>query len=118
MESTLVNNDLWLTKYEIAKLLNCFPQKVETNLHSIFKSNLLWEDDCTRNRRYTDKGIEKQCLYYSREVLIFISYHVNSFEAKVFRQFINSVLREHLKKDKQPEKSAKIFWLYEVHPKS
>jgi hypothetical protein len=112
VEATLVNNDLWLSKYEIAKLLNCFPQKVEANLRSIFKSNLLWEDDCTYNHRYTYKGIERQCLYYNMEVLIFISYRVNSFEAKIFRQFINSSLREHLKKDKQPEKSAKIFWIY------
>jgi hypothetical protein len=28
-------------------LTQYFPQKVETNLRSIFKSNLLWEDDCT-----------------------------------------------------------------------
>jgi hypothetical protein len=112
VEATLINNDLWLSKYEIARLLNCFPQKVEANLRSIFKNQLLWENECTYNHRYTDKGIEKQCLYYNMEVLIFISYHVNSFEAKVFRQFVNSALREHLKKDKQPKKSAKIFWLY------
>jgi hypothetical protein len=112
VEATLVNNDLWLSKYEISKLLNCFPQKVEANLRSIFKDNLLWENECTCNRRYTDNGIEKQCLYYNMETLIFISYRVNSFEAKVFRQFVNSSLREHLKKDKQPKKSAKIYWIY------
>jgi len=57
-----------------------------------------------------DKGIEKQTMYYNMEVLIFISYRVNSFEAKVFRQFVNTVLREHLQKDKAPK--AKLFWTY------
>jgi len=57
-----------------------------------------------------DKGLEKQTMYYNMEVLIFISYRVNSFEAKVFRQFVNSALRKHLQKDKMPE--TKLFWAY------
>jgi hypothetical protein len=63
VEVTLVNNDLWLDKYQISKLLNYFPQKVKANLCNIFRQHLLWENDCTYNRRYTDNGIEKQCLY-------------------------------------------------------
>ena len=109
VETTLVNNDLWLSKNEIARLLNCFPQKIEANLRSIFKDNLLWKNDCTYNHRYTDKGIEKQCLYYNMEVLIFVSYRVNTLEAKVFRQFVNSALRNHLQKDKAQKT---IFWTF------
>jgi hypothetical protein len=41
VEAQLANNTLWLNKYQIAKLFNCFPQKVEANLRSIFKSRLL-----------------------------------------------------------------------------
>jgi hypothetical protein len=110
VEAQLVNNDLWLSKYEIARLLNCFPQKVEANLRSIFKYRLLWESDVTCTHRYTDKGIEKQCLYYNLEVLIFAGYRVNTLEAKVFRQFVNSAFREHLKKE---DKSLKynIIWI-------
>ncbi|GHV12439.1 hypothetical protein FACS1894162_8510 [Bacteroidia bacterium] len=114
VEAQLVNNDLWLTKCEMARLLNCFVQKIDANLRSIFKSHLLWEKDCTYCNRYTDKGIEKQTLYYNMETLIFISYRVHSFEAKVFRQFVNSALREHLKKDKMPE--TKLVWLYRPTP--
>jgi hypothetical protein len=112
VEATLVNGTIFLTKYEIAKLLNCFPQKVEANLRSIFKSHLLEIDECTYNCRYTDKGIEKQCMYYNMESLIFVSYRVNSFEAKVFRQFVNSALQKYLKKDESPKTGTKIFWLY------
>jgi hypothetical protein len=98
VEAQLVNNNLWLTKNEIARLLNCFVQKIDAELRNIFKNNLLWEDDCTYCNRYIDKGID------------FISYRVNSFEAKVLRQFINSSLRENLLKDKEPK--AKFFWTY------
>jgi len=110
VEIQLVNNDLWLSKHEMAKLLNCFPQKIEANLRSIFKNNLLWKDECTYNRRYMDKGIEKQCFYYSLEVLIFVSYRVNTLEAKIFRQFVHSALCKQLQKDKVPE--TRFFWTY------
>ncbi|MDR2026540.1 MAG: hypothetical protein LBQ01_03155, partial [Prevotellaceae bacterium] len=68
----LINSNLWISKYEIAKTFNCFPQKIEMNLRSMFKSRLLWEDDVTRTYRYTDKNTEKHAVYYSLEVLIFL----------------------------------------------
>jgi len=110
VEAQLINNNLWLTKYEMARLLNCFVQKIDANLRSIFKNHLLWEKDCSYCNRYIDKGIEKQTMYYNMEVLIFISYRVNSFEAKIFRQFVNSALRTHLQKNKMPE--INLSWLF------
>jgi hypothetical protein len=112
VEIKLIDNDLWLTKYELAKLLNCFPQKIEANLRSIFKSELLHESDVTYTYRYTDKGVEKQCLYYNLAVLIFISYRINTLEAKALRQFILSALREHLQKEKTPTENMKFVWLF------
>ncbi len=110
VEAQLINNNLWLTKYEMARLFNCFVAKIDANLRSIFKQHLLWEEDCSFCNKYIDKGLEKQTMYYNMEVLIFISYRVNSFEAKVFRQFVNSALREHLQKDKMLY--TKLFWAY------
>lgn len=39
IEATLVNGTIFLTKYEIAHLLNCFVQKIDTNIRSILKEN-------------------------------------------------------------------------------
>jgi len=115
VEAQLVNNDLLISKNQMARLLNCFPQKIEMELRSIFKNNLLWESECTYNHRYTDNGIEKQCLYYNMETLIFISYRVATLEAKVFRQFINSALRNELQKSKLTD--IKVFWEYKENDK-
>jgi hypothetical protein len=71
VEAQLVDNTLYVNKYKIAKLFNCYPQTVEANLRSIFKNRLLYESNVTYRRRYTYKGVEKQCLYYNIEVLIF-----------------------------------------------
>jgi hypothetical protein len=110
VEAQLINNDLWLTKYETARLLNCFVQKIDANLRSIFKNQLLWEDDVARTYRYTDKGIEKQTVYYNMEVLIFLSYRIATLETKIFRDFVNDSLREHLQKKDKPE-VCKLIWI-------
>jgi hypothetical protein len=110
VEAQLVNNSLWMSKYSIAKMFNCFPQKVEANLRSIFKNRLLYESDVTYTYRYTYKGIERQCLYYNMDVLIFLSYRIASFEAKIFRDFVNHALREHLQKKDKPQQ-YKIIWI-------
>jgi hypothetical protein len=110
IEAQLANNTLWMDKHSIAKMFNCFPQKVEANLRSIFKSRLLYESDVIYTHRYTYKGIERQCLYYNMEVLIFLSYRIASFEAKIFRDFINQSFREHLKKKNRPQQ-YKIVWI-------
>jgi hypothetical protein len=81
------------------------------NLRSIFKSHLLWEQDVSHTYRHTDKGIDKQIIYYNLEVLIFLSYRIGTFEAQIFRQFVNSALREHLQK-KETEKCTKLLWYY------
>jgi hypothetical protein len=105
------NNDLWLAKWEMARLFNCFNQKIEMNLRSIFKSRLLWKQDVSYTHRYTDKGIEKQAVYYNLEVLIFLSYRIATFEAQIFRQFVHSALREHLQK-KEVKNDTKLIWVF------
>jgi hypothetical protein len=111
LEVELAHNNLWLTKFEMAHLLNCFVQKIDANLRSIFSERLLWEDDVCRNSCYTDNnGKEHQMMYYNMEVLIFMSYRVNALETKVFRQFTGSALREHLRKGKTPQQNVKLVW--------
>jgi hypothetical protein len=111
VEGQLADNDLKMSKYEIAKLFHCFPQKIEANLRSIFKSRLLCEQNVSFTYRYTDKGIEKQTVYYNLEVLIFLSYQIATFEAQIFRQFVHSALREHLQK-KEIKNDTKLIWVF------
>jgi hypothetical protein len=109
VEAQLVDNNLWMSKWQMLQLFDCFGQKIEMNLRSIFKNKLLFEDDVSYTYRYTDKGIEKQIVYYNLEVLIFLSYRIGTFQAQIFRQFINSALREHLQR-KEIEKCSKLIW--------
>ena len=111
IEMTLENNNLWLAKCEIASLFGVFYQKISANIRSIFKDKLLEERDVSFFYRYTDKGIEKQIEFFNLEMLIFLSYRIGTMQAQIFRQFLNSVLREHLQK-KEIEKCSKLLWQY------
>ena len=114
IEAELVDNTLWMTKYDMLRFFHCFGQKIEMNLRSIFKNHLLFEKDVTRSYRYTERGIKKEAYYYNLEVLIFLSYRIGTFEAKIFRQFVNSALREHLQKENSQDcrKCTKILWYF------
>jgi hypothetical protein len=109
VEAELVNGNVWMSKWTMLQLFNCYGQKIEMNLRSIFKSKLLLEDNVSFTYRYIDKGIEKQTVYYNLEVLIFLSYRIGTFQAQIFRQFLNSALREHLQR-KETEKCSKLIW--------
>jgi len=117
IEAQLVNNTLWMNKYEMLHFFNCFGQKIEMNLRSIFKNNLLFEKDVTCSYRFTENGINKEAYYYNLEVLIFLSYRIGTFEAKIFRQFVNSSLREHLqnKNNENCKKCTKILWHFRTN---
>ena len=108
IEMQLESNNLWLTQNELARFFGVFVSKINAELNNIFKNNLLNEWDCIRYNRYIDKGLEKQTALYNLDVLIFLSYRIDSFEAKVFREFVKTALQKHL----QPKlPGSKIVWL-------
>ena len=105
---TLVNGNLWLTQNELARFFGVFVQKISGVLRSTFRKGLLYEPECTFCNRYMDKGIEKQAIFYNLDVLIFLSFHIESLQADVFREFLKSALHTHLQKQKMEE--MKIVW--------
>ena len=111
VEAQLVDNNVWMSKWDMLRLFDCFGQKIEMNLRSIFKNRLLNEDEVSYTYRYTDKGVEKQREYFNLEVLIFLSYRIGTYQAQIFRQFVNSALREHLQR-KETEKCTKLIWQF------
>ena len=110
IEMQLINSDLWLTQNELARFFGVFVRKISAELNSIFKNKLLNEWDCIRYNRYIDKGLEKQTALYNLDVLIFLAYRIDSFEAKVFREFVKSTLHRHLQRETLPK--SKIVWAY------
>ena len=111
VEMQLANNNLWLTKNEMARFLGVFVQKINTEVNGIFKNRLLNEQDCTICNRYIDNGLEKQSTFYNLDVLIFLAYHIDSFEIRIFREFVKTALYRHLQ-NRKTKIETKIIWAY------
>lgn len=111
IEAKLVNCTLWMTKHEMADLLNVFVASINNNLRAIFKSGLLREEDVTRIHKYQDGKRQCEVVLYNLEALMFVSYRVPSYEARVFRQWIMKALTEHTRI--KPDR-AKVLIMYSL----
>jgi len=80
---------VWMTKNEIASLLNVHRSSVEASLKSIFKSNRLLEKT-VRQEEHCIQTNDKKCIveYFNLEVIIALSYRIDSYPCIHFRQWV------------------------------
>lgn len=91
VEVKLIDGNLWLTKHEIADLFNVL-NTIGNNLHAIFKSGILSEEDVSSVHSFDQDGKLCSITLYNLEVLIFLSYRIASFEAQAFRKWVMKAL--------------------------
>ena len=111
IDAKLVNCTLWMTKYEMADLLNVFVSSIGNNLRAIFKSGLLQEKDVCRIHKYQDGNRQSEVVLYNLEALIFVSYRVSSSEARAFRQWVMKTLSEY---NRIKSEKAKVLITYSL----
>lgn len=109
----LVNCTLWMTKHEIADLFNVYVNTVGNNLRSIFKSGLLREQDVTHKHKSENGSLMFETVYYNLEVLVFLSYRINSFETKLFREWILKALFEYFKPEQKSFTNVQLIFDYD-----
>ena len=99
VEVKLVDGTLWLTKYQIADLFDVFTNTIGNNIRAIFKSKIIWEQDVCRAEACIDnKGNAYYSELYNLEVLLFLSYRINSANTKLFREWIYQAIKDAQKK--------------------
>lgn len=85
MVSVPVAGDIWMTQHEITDLFGCLVSKVSSNIRSILKSEVLKELDVCRMYHYQNGNSVKQ---YNLEMIIALSFRIQSRNAEVFRQWL------------------------------
>ena len=111
----LVNGTLWMSKHEIADLLNVFVSSIGNNLRSIFKSGLLREENVTRIHKYENKGRQCELTLYNLEAIIFVSYRIASYETQAFREWVMKALTEYTRM--KPKKETEVLIVYNLSSK-
>ena len=94
------NGNVWMTKHELARLFGVFVQTIDANVRSIFKSRLLYDGDVT----ITEKQNKSIVTYYNLEAIIFLSFRINTYCTKLFREWVLNSLYEYKRlQEKKPE---------------
>lgn len=108
VEVKLIDNNIWLTKQEIASLFNVFVGTIESNFRSLFKSGILREQKVTRLHSFEYKGRVNEVKLYNLEALVSVSFRISSFEARAFREWIMRAMLEQCNSEQKKMASVLI----------
>jgi len=80
---------VWMTKNEIASMVNSYLSSVEANLKYLFKSNGFGDKEIKREDTQILSNDHK-CIveYFNLEVIIALNYRLDSYICILFRQWI------------------------------
>ena len=89
---------VWMTKNEIASLFNVYRSSVEANLKYLFKSNSFGDKEVKKEETQILSNGQK-CIveYFNLEVIIALSYRLDSYICILFRQWIAQQVSTSLK---------------------
>ena len=93
----LENETLWLTQKQIAELFEKDRSVITKHIKNIFEEGELIEDSvCAKFAHTANDGKTYETLYYNLDMIISVSYRVNSKRATQFRQWASRILKEYL----------------------
>ncbi|GAB6013366.1 protein-tyrosine kinase [Viscerimonas tarda] len=77
--------EIWMTQHQLADLFQCFISKINANIRAIMKTGVLDETNVCRTHYYKNGNSVKE---YGLEMIIALSFRIQSRNAEVFRQFL------------------------------
>jgi hypothetical protein len=77
--------EIWMTQHQLADLFQCFVVKINTNVRAILKTGVLDETNVCRTHYYKNGNFVEQ---YNLEMIIALSFRIQSRNAEVFRKYI------------------------------
>ena len=76
---------IWMTQHQLADLFQCFVGKINANVRAILKTGVLDEANVCRTHYYKNGNFVEE---YNMEMIIALSFRIQSRNAEVFRNFI------------------------------
>lgn len=96
IEVKIVNATVWMTVNEIADLFGIYTPTINKHLNTIFKDGLLREPNVTQGYRCTRNEKEEYIrTYYNLELIIFLSFRIQSLYTKAFREWVLNAFCEY-----------------------
>ncbi|MBR4558106.1 MAG: virulence RhuM family protein [Fibrobacter sp.] len=102
IEVRVDQDTVWLTQAQMAELFNTDRTSINRHIRNIFQTQELYENStCAKIAQVRLEGgrsIKRVVPYYNLDMIISVGYRVNSISGTRFRQWANSVLKEHMLK--------------------
>ena len=99
---TFKDDDIWLSKYQIADLYNTTRQNIEKHIYNIYTSKELLESStCNFLLQVQKEGkreVKRNIEHYNLDMIIALGYRVQSDVAIRFRTWATSRLHEYIQK--------------------
>ncbi|RUO49643.1 RhuM family protein [Pseudidiomarina donghaiensis] len=91
---TLENETVWLTQLQMVELFGRDQSVLSRHIRNVFKDGELSEKSNMQKMHIA--GSDKPVAFYSLDVIISVGYRVKSQRGVQFRQWANSILKQHL----------------------
>lgn len=100
LEVQVVEESVWLTRPQMAKLFDTTPQNVTMHIGNIYDEEELYEDSTSKDfllvQNEGGKEKKRQAKFYNLDVIISVGYRVKSKRGTQFRKWANAILKDYL----------------------
>ena len=83
--SVPASTEIWMTQHQLADLFQCFVAKINANIRAILKTGVLDDANIYRTYHYKNGNSVEE---YGLEMIIALSFRIQSRNAKTFRKYI------------------------------
>lgn len=88
---TLTGENVWMTYWEIAETFNAVPASVNRAIKRLFKDGVLSEYE---HSKYIKLSNGNHAYVYSLEIVIALSFRINTYYTSVFRKWVADKVKE------------------------
>ena len=106
LEVKLLEETVWLTNNQMAKLFDREESNIRRHIINIFKEGELLKENNVQNLHVN--GVKKTVPFYTLDVIISVGYRVKSINGTRFRQWANKILKDYLIKGYVINQNIKI----------
>jgi len=107
----LVDDNVWMTQSQIARLFGVYEATVRNNLRAAFRSGILREEDVTHPSWNGQSGFGT---LYGLEAIIYMSFRARTSRANAFRKWVSHALSKHYRKRKNQRPSVVLMYSLEI----
>lgn len=100
VDTTLVDDTIWMSQNELAKLFDTTKNNISLHMKNIFESGELEENSTVKNfltvQKEGTRNVKREVIHYNLDAIIAIGYRINSKRATEFRMWATKILKEYM----------------------